>query len=131
MSPFKTPEQQAAKLQSRLGDGPVPATFVLTLRGTVIGSVSLTTYDDIGGLRPDVSPWLSSLLVIPVQRGQGFGQVLVEHCVAEARRLGFPALHLWTDTHERFYERLRWETIEGGNACGSSVAVMRRRLRSS
>ena len=125
VSPFKTPEQHATKLRARIGLGLIPATYVLILHGAVAGSVSLLNHDDIGGVGPDLSPWLSSLLVIPTQRGHGLGRALVEHCASQARQLGFSALHLWTDTHERFYEHLGWNAIERGKADGPDAVVMK------
>lgn len=128
VSPFKTPKQHAEKLRSRTGGSPLPSTYVMTVDDTVVGSVSLLKGDDIAGVRPDLSPWLSSLLVIPARRGRGFGRALVEHCVAESDRLGFAALHLWTNTHRRFYERLGWDTLEERVVGSLRATVMKRAL---
>jgi N-acetylglutamate synthase-like GNAT family acetyltransferase len=124
VSPFKGLDQHAAKLRSRIGLNPVPATYILLIEHTVAGSVSLLPYDDIANLRPDLSPWLASLLVVPRHRGRGYGRALVGHCVGCARALGFRTLYLYTDTHTDYYARLGWHPIEERTSRGLEVTVM-------
>lgn len=125
VSPFKTPNQHATKLRSRIGGQPVPATYLLLIDSAVAGSVSLLDHDDIANVRPDLSPWLASLLVQSKHRGRGYGRALVEHCVAQARTLGFTVLYLYTDTHRQFYTRLGWQAIEERVSRGMDVTVMK------
>jgi predicted N-acetyltransferase YhbS len=73
--------------------------------------------------RQDLSPWLAALYVVPEARSKGFGQLLVESCVSEAQRCGFPALYLYT-TIPSFYERLGWHVL--GSASGSAAIIMKR-----
>lgn len=128
VSPFKTIDQHAQKLRSRIGPNSVPATYILLVDEVVAGSVSLLKHDDIANLRADLSPWLASLLVEPRHRGQGYGRALVDHCVGRARALAFPTLYLYTDTHSKFYERLGWQLIEERISRGVQVAVMELQL---
>ena len=70
-----------------------------------LGTVSLIDADL--NERPDLFPWLAALYVDPAGRSRGLGRMLVESCVREAGRCGFPALYLHT-TIPSFYERLGW-----------------------
>ena len=124
MSPFKTVAQHEKKLRSRIGDHPPPETYVLLIRGEVAGSVSLLNYDDIAQVRPDLSPWLASLFVVPKHRGRGYGRRLAAHCVDQAQSLGFSTLYLYTHTHPEFYAALGWRVIEERTVRGAEVTVM-------
>ena len=54
-------------------------------------------------------------MVHPDQRGSGLGRMLVEHSIAEARRLGFDALMFnmvfESNPARRLYERLGFEAV--------------------
>src|SRR5262245_27097406 len=112
VSPFKTFEQHMMKLQSRIGRGRVPATFVAIVNSAVAGSVSLLKRDDIGDVRPDLTPWLASLVVAPEHRSRGFGRALVQHCIDQGSALGASALYLYTDSHASYYSGLGWIAME-------------------
>jgi len=124
VSPFKTVEQHMTKLRARIGPDPVPATFVLVMEGAVAGSVSLLRRDDIDDVRPDLTPWLASLIVAPGHRSHGLGRALVQYCVDRARLLGYPALYLYTDSHAGYYSRLGWLALEERQSRGAQVTVM-------
>ena len=128
MSPFKTTAQHTEKLLLRMSRRPPPATYVLLVDEEVAGSVSLLQHDDIAEVRPDLSPWLASLLVVPKYRGRGYGRQLVVHCVEQTRKLGFPILYLYTHTHPEYYARLGWRSIEERAVRGEAVTVMCKQL---
>jgi hypothetical protein len=52
VSPFKTVDQHATKLLSRIGSDSVSATFILLIDRAVAGSVSLLDHDDIDNVVP-------------------------------------------------------------------------------
>jgi len=126
VSRFRTVDQHADKLRSRISFGPdrIPSTYILLIDGAVAGSVSLLEHDDIGDVRPDLSPWLASLYVEPAHRRLGYGSSLVRNCIEQARRCGCSTLYLYTDTHSRFYERFGWRPIEYRASRGLDVTVM-------
>ena len=128
VSPFKTVEQHMNKLLSRIGPCPVPATYLLLIDDAVAGSVSLLDHDDIANLRPDLSPWLASLVVEPKHRRRGYGRALVAYCVDQARELGVPILYLYTHTHAQYYGRLGWQAIEERASGHAKVTVMQMQL---
>ena len=128
VSPFKTQEQHVMKLRARIGASPIPATYILYVSDEVAGSVSLLQQDDIAQVRSDLSPWLSSLLVVSKYRGRGYGRALVQHCVTQASIAGFPALYLHTDTHAEYYARLGWREISREVSFGVEATVMKLEL---
>jgi GNAT superfamily N-acetyltransferase len=131
VSPFSTPVEHEKKLLSRIGPHPPPATYLLLLDDQLVGSVSLLKHDDIANVRPDLSPWLASLFVVPKNRGRGYGRKLLIYCIDQARALGFPSLYLYTHTHTDFYVRLGWRAIEERTSRCANVTVMQMTLDSA
>jgi len=127
ISPFKTVAQHEEKLRFRISGPPPSETYVLLIKDELAGSVSLLQHDDIAGVRPDLSPWLASLLVVPKHRGRGYGRQLVAHCVEHAWQLGFSTLYLYTHTHPEFYIGLGWRVIEHRGVRGGNVTIMEHR----
>src|SRR5215813_14480575 len=73
VSRFTTVDEHIRKLESRISQSAIPATYILLIDGVVAGSVSLLDHDDIDNVRPDLFPWLASLYVEPRHRRQGYG----------------------------------------------------------
>lgn len=87
---------------------PLPRWYLM-LRGTeIIGSYGLITNDF--NSRQDLLPWLCALYIEKAERGNNLGAILLAHGKAEATKLGFPNLHLFTD-HIGYYERHGWQYI--------------------
>jgi GNAT superfamily N-acetyltransferase len=101
----------------------LPLTLVGIDRDHVIGTGSLKL-DDLE-VRPELNPWLGGLFVVPERRNQGFGTVLIERLLHEARRLHLADLYLWTPSAESLYAKLGWSTIERLDYYGYSVSVMK------
>ncbi len=81
--------------------------FCLRVGGRVVGMVSLLfTVSTAEGGR---AAWLEDMVVHPTLRGQGLGERLLRHVIAEARALGCSRITLLTDSTNssamRFYER--------------------------
>jgi predicted N-acetyltransferase YhbS len=102
----------------------IPTTLVAVEGDKLLGSVSLVA-EDLPG-HAHVSPWLASLYVRPDRRGAGLGGRLLEHAVAEARRLGVRRLYLFTPHHESYYAARGWSAMERGSAGGRPVVIMSR-----
>jgi ribosomal protein S18 acetylase RimI-like enzyme len=64
--------------------------------GTIVGVIVLTV-DDEGFL-------IDNVAVEPSHRGEGIGRALLEFAEAEAQRMGFDSIHLYT--HEKMTENL-------------------------
>jgi predicted N-acetyltransferase YhbS len=101
-------------------------TFVLFDDGVPVGTASLVTNDLPS--RPDLTPWLASVLVRPEFRGRGYSAPLVRHVETAA---GSSVLWLYTWTAEPLYARLGWERVglERDTDRNIEVVLMRRDLR--
>lgn len=101
-------------------------TFILFDAGVPVGTASLVTSDLPS--RPDLTPWLASVLVLPEFRGRGYSAPLVRHVEAAAAA---SVLWLYTWTAEALYARLGWKRVglerDGGR--NIEVVLMRRDLR--
>jgi GNAT superfamily N-acetyltransferase len=113
--PDESLETLTASLRSRMGRDAVPATYVALDGDTPVGAVCLVVHDmpereDLASL----TPWVAGTFVVPDRRGSGVGRLLMEHVVAEARRMGVPRLYLYATDAVSFYERLGWSWLMDG-----------------
>jgi ribosomal protein S18 acetylase RimI-like enzyme len=90
-----------AKYVARIGREPPP--MVADFAGFIERGV-IVVVEEGGEARGFMIGWgesetylIDNLAVDPVQQGRGFGRKLIEHAVSEARRLGLPALRLYTN----------------------------------
>jgi predicted N-acetyltransferase YhbS len=104
----------------------VPATFVWLEAGQPVATVSLEI-DDMD-IRPELTPWLASLYVVPEWRGRGIGKTLVRAAEDEARDFFLSELYLFTPEHADYYAALGWEPVETCVYRGVPVAILRREL---
>ena len=116
----------SASFEARANIDSLPLTLVAIDGDEVIGTGSLKL-DDLE-LRPQFSPWLGGLFVVPEHRNQGVATALIERLVHEARRLDVTVLYLWTPSAESLYANLGWNTIERLDYCGYAVSVMKQTL---
>jgi predicted N-acetyltransferase YhbS len=119
-------EFEAWMRAGRRGRG-LPTTLVWIEDEQPVATVSLEC-DDME-IRPDLTPWLASLFVLPAHRGRGLGRALVRAAEAEAHALGVGELFLYTPEHEDFYTALGWERCEQCAYRTVPVTIMRRRLK--
>jgi GNAT superfamily N-acetyltransferase len=78
--------------------------------------------------RPELSPWLAGVFVVPEFRRRGIGTSLVEYITDRAGAMGVPTLYLYTPSAERLYSRLGWVPIDRCMYKGVSVVVMSKML---
>jgi predicted N-acetyltransferase YhbS len=123
--PGGSAESWSASLARRAGRGEVPTVWVAFQEEVPVGSVVLTDHDM--DTRPDCTPWLGGLYVLPTFRGQGIGQRLVQTSEHAAQELGYRRLYLQTEIPD-FYAKLGWSVISREQYLGTSVTVMTRAL---
>lgn len=113
-------------LRERGNTDKIPLALVAFDGDVLLGAVSLKTHDM--DVRTDLSPWLASLYVNALMRGQGIGTQLVGALEETARGLGIPRIFLFTPTAEGFYAKLGWEMLECIEYHGRQVSIMKKDL---
>ena len=113
----------AAELTLCLGKSSLPQSWLLLDNaGEVAGTCSLLVHDMT--ILPQLTPWLANIYVRPDLRGQGLGQQLVRHVMAEAAGLGIATLYLFTEDQQAFYQRLGWKLWALQQYEGHMVSIM-------
>lgn len=104
-----------------------PLALVAERDGEALGTATLDT-DDLAS-RPDLTPWLASVLVAPSARNQGVASALVRAVEDQARALGHHELWLYSSEKADFYAARGWQLVGQEWAHSGPVALMRRSLR--
>lgn len=127
--PDVTVAQVMAKFAEHVNEQVLPITWVALDDGVPMGMCSLRQND---GIRPELTPWLGSLVVAPEYQKQGIGQLLVDAVVLKAKTMRFETLHLFTfdPTLPDYYKRLGWRTIGTDTFKSHFVTVMEIDLQS-
>jgi GNAT superfamily N-acetyltransferase len=120
-------EHVIARFADHLNDQDLPITFVALDGDVPVGMCSLREND---GIRPDLTPWLGSLVVDPKYQKQGIGRMLIDVTVLKAKELGFKKLYLFAldPTIPEYYKRLGWKKIGMDEFKSYSVTVMEMKL---
>ncbi len=91
---------------------PKSAYWVAELDGNVVGGAGIYATD---GLPSDTCE-LARVYFNPQGRGKGYGQLMIEHCFAEAKQLGYQKIYLETlpelNIAVPLYERLGFEYLD-------------------
>ena len=104
-----------------------PQTFVLLVDDRPIGTASLVSHDL--DERPNLTPWLAGVFVIPEARGRGHVIHLIQAVEVACRFAGCGTVWLHTANAERVYARAGWHTVEAIQRQGRRpVTLMRRDL---
>jgi predicted N-acetyltransferase YhbS len=116
-------ERVILRFTEHLNEDVLPITFVALDGGKPVGMCSLRDND---GIRPDLAPWLGSLVVAPEYQSQGIGTMLIDKTKQKARDLGFELLYLFAfdRTIPNYYERLGWKKIGMDKFKGYPVTTM-------
>lgn len=119
----QTPNDALTSYRESTNVDRLPLALIACHGSELVGTVSLKEQDlDI---RPDLTPWLGGLFVVPEWRGRGLASLLMGRAVAEARRLQLNNLYLWTSSAESLYLKLGWELRERTEYCDKEIAIMR------
>ena len=104
----------------------IPTTFVASEGPGLLGTASLIPSDLPE--RPDLSPWLASVYVLPRYRRAGIATALIGRVLAQASWLGMEQVYLQTASRVAFYQRLGWVECEQLKLNGRVVTVMSKNL---
>lgn len=116
-------EQVKQNYLTHLNDNEMPLTFVAHVNNQPVGMCSLREND---GIRPDLLPWLGSLVVNPEYQKQGIAKLLIDATKQKAKQLGFEKLYLFTldPTIPTYYQKLGWQKIDVDHYKKQPVKVM-------
>ena len=107
-NPEATLDKVINAFRNRAGSTVVPLTVVaLDQNDQPVGTASLTVTDM--KTHPELTPWLSSVYILPEARGNGIATELCRQIEREAKRLGNSRLYLFTDNAKELYLKLGWE----------------------
>ena len=118
--PIERVEQNFLK---HLNDETLPLTFVALHDNMPVGMCSLREND---GIRPDLRPWLGSLVVAPNYQKQGIAKKLMDATKQKAIELGFKTLYLFAfdRTIPNYYASHGWQKIGIDEFKGHTVTIM-------
>ncbi|KAA0013056.1 GNAT family N-acetyltransferase [Billgrantia pellis] len=126
LSPGYTAESWCEAFRRECGDAGVPSVFVAMEGDQPVGTAALMARDMHS--RPELTPWLASVFVLPEWRGQGIASRLVHRVEAEAADCGVSLFYLFTPDQQALYRRLGWQDHEEVRYRGEAVTVMTRQL---
>ena len=121
--PDVTIERVEARFHEHLNDDTLPLTLVALENNKPVGMCSLRSND---GIRPDLTPWLGSLIVDKAAQGRGIARLLVDAIKNKAKTMGHDTLYLLTfdPTLPDYYCSLGWKHIGIGSLLSHDVTVM-------
>ena len=117
-------ERVEQRFRAHLNDDLLPITLIAFDGTKLVGSVSLRENDEI---RPDLMPWLGSLIVDKSYQKFGIGKMLIEATKQKAALLDFKTLYLFTfdPTLPAYYQRQGFHKIGMDEFKGHNVTVMK------
>lgn len=99
-----------------------PQCFVALVDGQPVGTASFADSDL--DERPELTPWLAGVYVVPAARGQDHASRLVGCVEGACREAGVPTLWLYTTRAEGLYLKLHWRTVETLERPGKLPAIV-------
>jgi GNAT superfamily N-acetyltransferase len=111
-----------ARFEAAAVPGRIPETFVALADGRPLGMASLVAEDM--STRPELTPWLASVYVVPEARRRGVGSALVRRAMDAMGALGIDRLYLFTPDQVPFYRRLGWAPLARTHYRGEDVQIM-------
>lgn len=120
-NPGESIEERILRMQPYLNEDFIPSTFIAKDNG-LSGSAAIVSRDM--ETRPQLSPWLASVYVLPEKRGRGIGTKLVLHVMAQAKREGIKTLYLFTPDRQDFYLNLGWSIKNVEQYQNQEVTIM-------
>ena len=121
----RTLEETQAIYAACCADVGAPQTFVLLSGGAPVGTVTLARKDLEE--RPELTPWLAGVFVVPEARGRGCVRHLLTAFDEACRAASIGTAWLYTNTAERVYLRAGWQVAEIIHRPGKAPTTLMRR----
>lgn len=122
LNPGRTFEMRLDDMKKHLEGKDVPTTFV-AITDHILGSAALIESDMPE--RPELTPWLASVFVVPEERKNGVGRELVQRVMQHAKATGVKTLYLYSPDRAHFYKKMGWQTMEELEYHGTNVTLMK------
>jgi GNAT superfamily N-acetyltransferase len=119
-------EKIETQFQTHLNRNRIPLTLLAFEGDLPVGTSSLVLQDISS--RPELSPWVAGVYVLPEHRGKGIGSRLVGLAEQVARRLGVKQLYLFTHDRAGFYANFGWRALEQTQYHRLPVVIMCKKL---
>lgn len=121
-------ERVEQRFHEHLNDEVLPITFVAFDGNKLVGGVSLREND---GIRPDLMPWLGSLVVDAAYQKKGIGGMLINAIRQKAIEMHFAKLYLFAfdPTLPAYYARFGFNKIGMDEFKDHPVTVMETTLQ--
>jgi GNAT superfamily N-acetyltransferase len=112
---------------SRTTTDGIPWACVAFDRDTPIGYSAIFQEDWV---RPDITPWLTDVMINPDYQNKGIGKRLIELSKDHALHLGYPNIYLCTADKQivPYYQQIGWSTFSEENHQDKNVFVLRHLL---
>lgn len=120
------PGRALQDLRAFANHGSLPVGVVAICDGIVCGVAALKA-ESIASHR-HLSPWAAAGFVVPSQRGQGIGALLLSALEQEARKLGFSSVYCGTSTAESLLIRGGWRLSEQITHEGRALGIYHKAL---
>ncbi len=98
--------KQRNRILKKLNIDKLPFILVAHEDGKFVGTAALFTNDLES--RPDLSPWLGGVFVLPKYRGRGMASLLINIVITQAKNIGYKNIYLHTEHTAGLYEKLGW-----------------------
>jgi GNAT superfamily N-acetyltransferase len=102
-------ETKAMYSKGQVEVGP-PQTLILLADDVPVGTASLALQDLEE--RPDLTPWLAGVFIIPEMRGRGFAYRLLEAFDEACYAASIDTAWLYTSNAERLYLKAGWQVVQ-------------------
>lgn len=123
----KGPKKLEAQMLDRAVTDSIPLTMIALDGNTLVGSVTIKAQDFAS--RPELSPWIAAVFVLPKYRNRGIGSKLVLHAEAVAKeKFNIDKIYLYTGSASELYKKLGYETIEEVDRGDKILTVMEKGL---
>jgi predicted N-acetyltransferase YhbS len=120
--PEDTLETRIEKLRGHLNRDTLPIAWIAHDKGAVLGTAALRVLD-LHGFE-QFTPWLGGVFVLPEYRCRGIGSALCLHVEAQAARMGYSQLYLFTLDQQALYGKLGWKHLQETQWNGEPASLM-------
>lgn len=120
-----TLDQTIATYAECVAPAGAPQTFIVLDGATPVATATLARHDL--DERPNLSPWLAGVYVVPHARNRGHARTAIAAVEAAIRAAGIPAAWLYTSTAEGLYTRLGWQAVEQVPRLGRGPVTLMRK----